>query len=200
MSSFVEVQLPNAIALGATGGPTFSTDIIATFSGHEQRSINWSVARGRWNIATGIKGKADIDSFISFFRARRGRAVGFRFKDWSDYQVTAGNIGTGDGAETDFQLRKQYDSGGVTVNRIIKKPVSGSLTVYLDGVEKTTGVSLDSATGIVTLTPAPSNNVVITADFEFDVPVRFDTDQMDVMMDTASLGNWGNIPIVEIRL
>lgn len=200
MSGFVEVQFPPSIALGATGGATFSTDIVTTFSGYEQRSINWDKARGRWNIATGIKSKADIDALIAFFRARRGRAIGFRFKDWSDYSATAAVIGTGDAATTTFQLKKQYSSGAVSVDRTINKPVSGTLTIYENAVEKTSGVSLDTTTGIVTLTPAPGSGVTITADFEFDVPVRFDTDQMDTVMDTDVLGNWSSIPLIEIRV
>lgn len=202
MSGFVEEQFPPAIALGATGGAMFSTDISTTFAGYEQRNINWPQARGRWNVASGIKDKSDIDALIAFFRARRGRAVGFRFKDWSDYSVTAGNIGTGDGATTAFALRKQYVSGGVTINRTITKPVAGTITVYKDAVEQTvtTDYTIDMTTGIVSFVSAPGNGEVITADFEFDVPVRFDTDQMDVMMDTNTIGNWGNIPIVEVRV
>lgn len=154
MASFVEVQFPPAIALGATGGATFSTDIITTFGGYEQRAINWAESRGRWNIATGIKSQADIETIIAFYRARSGRAVGFRFKDWSDYSAaaTAAEIGTGDGNETEFQLRKQYISGGVTINRDITKPVAGTVTIYVDGVEQTSGVSVDTTTGIVTFT------------------------------------------------
>lgn len=199
--SFVETQFPPSIALGATGGANFSTDIITTFSGHEQRIINWAVARGRWNIATGIKGQADIDAVIAFFRARRGRAVGFRFKDWSDYRVTGGNIGIGDGTTIFFQLRKQYTSGSVTVGRDITKPVAGTLTVYVDAVQQTlnTDYAVDTTTGVIEFATAPANAAVITADFEFDVPVRFDTDELDIMMQTPSLGAWSNIALIEIR-
>lgn len=202
MTSFVETQFPVSISLGATGGAEFSTDIISTFSGHEQRNINWSQSRGRWNVASGIKTKADMDTFIAFFRARQGRAVGFRFKDWTDFQVTAGNIGTGDGSETAFQLRKQYISGGVTVNREIIKPVAGSYTIYVDGVSQTetTHYTVDTTTGIVTFVSAPGNALEVTADFEFDVPVRFDTDMMEVVANTSSLHNWGNIPLIEVRV
>ena len=202
VTSFVETQFPTDIAYGATGGPEFSTDIVETFGGYEQRNINWSASRGRWDVSSGIKTLSQLETLIAFFRARQGKAVGFRFKDWSDYSVTAGNIGTGDNSETDFQLRKQYTSGSVTVNRAITKPVAGSYTIYVDAAEQTetTHYTLDTATGIVSFVSAPADSAVITADFEFDVPVRFDTDSLGISIDTYQLGQWGNIPIVEIRV
>lgn len=200
MAAFVESQFPVSISLGATGGAEFSTDIISTFSGHEQRNINWAQSRGKWNVATGIKSSADMDVFIAFFRARRGRAVGFRFKDWTDYSAAATNIGTGDGSETAFQLRKQYISGGVTVNRDISKPVSGTVAIYFDGVAQASGWTVDTTTGIVTFSSAPSSGVEVTADFEFDVPVRFDTDTMEVAAVTNALRTWQSIPVIEVRV
>lgn len=200
--SFVEVQFPTGIAMGATGGAEFSTDVTALYSGHEKRNANWSSARCAWNVAHGVKSKADYENLIAFFRARQGKAIGFRFKDWMDYEVTGGNIGTGDGSTTDFQLRKQYNNGSVTVNRTITKPVSGTISIYVDEVEQTetTDYTIDVATGIVTFTSPPANESIITADFEFDVPVRFDTDKLDMRMDHINIASWGNIPIIEVRV
>ena len=200
--SFVEVQFSPSISLGATGGAMFSTDIIETYSGWEQRNINWSESRGRWNVATGIKTNADMDNFIAFFRSRKGRAVGFRFKDWTDYQVINGDIATGDGSISNFQLRKQYISGNTTVNRPITKPVEGSYSIFIDGIEQVEAVdyTLDATTGIITFNTAPANNEVITASFEFDIPVRFDTDMMDITANTNALKSWGNIPVIELRV
>lgn len=202
VSSFVEAQFPTNIAYGATGGAQYSTDIVETFGGYEQRNINWSAARGKWDVASGIKSLSDMEDFVNFFHARRGRAVGFRFKDWSDYSVTNGNIGTGDGVETDFQLRKQYTSGAVTINRTITKPVSGSLMVYVDAVLQTvtTDYTINTATGLISFVSPPSNSAVITATFEFDVPVRFDTDELSLSVETLEIGQWSSIPIIEVRV
>jgi uncharacterized protein (TIGR02217 family) len=90
MSGFHEVRFPDNIAYGATGGPEFATTVVATGSGHEKRNVNWSEARGRWDVASGLKKQAQIDELIAFFRARRGKAYGFRFKDWTDYKATCG--------------------------------------------------------------------------------------------------------------
>ena len=199
MTSFHEVRFPDNIAYGATGGPEFATTVVATGSGHEKRNVNWSEARGRWDVASGLKKQAQIDELIAFFRARRGKAYGFRFKDWTDYKATGQLLGTGDDVLTQFQLVKHYPSGSVIEVRTITKPVAGTVKVYLDGVEQLSGWSVDTTTGLVTFGTAPALGVEVTADFEFDVPVRFDTDHMAVTIETYRLHAWQQIPIVELR-
>ena len=198
--SFHEVQFPPDIAYGATGGPAYATAVVEAGGGFEKRNVNWASARGKWNVASGLKNRSQLSALIAFFRARKGKAYGFRFKDWTDYQATAETIGTGDGAATAFQLVKAYTSGGVTETREINKPVAGSVKVYKDAVEQLSGWTLDPTTGIVTFGVAPATDVVITADFEFDVPCRFDTDAMAVNLQFYNLGDWGDIPVVELRL
>lgn len=198
--SFVEIQFPADISYGSSGGPTFSTDVIEAFSGFEQRNINWSAARARYNVAHGVKTQSQLDELISFFRARQGKAIGFRFKDWTDYQAVAQNIGTGNGSQTVFQLTKKYTSS-VTVTRVIKKPVNNAtMKVYLNAVLQSSGYTVNYATGEITFTTAPGSGVAVTADFEFDVPVRFDTDQLDAAIDDFGSRSWSDIPLVEVRL
>jgi len=199
MTGFHEVQFPPDIAYGASGGPGYSTTVVTTVSGHERRNANWAAARGKWNVAHGLKKREQVAALIAFFRARKGRAHGFRFKDWTDYQAFAQGIGVGDGATKSFQLVKHYASGGETETRVIAKPVPGTVRLYTDGVEATAGWSVDTATGLVTFTTAPASGVQLTADFAFDVPVRFDSDRMEITIETWQLGSWGQIPIVEIR-
>ncbi|WBQ12887.1 DUF2460 domain-containing protein [Hyphomonadaceae bacterium BL14] len=199
MSGFHEVQFPPDISYGASGGPGYSTTVVTTVSGHERRNANWAAARGRWNVAHGLKKREQVATLIAFFRARRGRAYGFRFRDWTDYQALAQLIGVGDGATKTFQLIKRYASGGEIEARIIAKPVTGTVKITLDGVEAASGWSVNTSTGLVTFTTAPPSGVQVTADFEFDVPVRFDSDQMDITIETYQLGSWGQIPVLEIR-
>jgi uncharacterized protein (TIGR02217 family) len=157
MSGFHEVRFPDNIAYGATGGPEFATTVVATGAGHEKRNVNWSEARGRWDVASGLKKQAQIDELIAFFRARRGKAFGFRFKDWTDYKATGQLLGTGDDAQTQFQLVKHYPSGSVIEVRTITKPVAGTMKVYLGGVEQLSGWSVDTTTGLVTFSTAPAS-------------------------------------------
>ncbi|MAB69010.1 MAG: glycoside hydrolase family 24 [Oceanicaulis sp.] len=199
MSGFHEVQFPPDISYGAFGGPGYSTTVVTTVSGHERRNANWAAARGKWNVAHGLKKRDQVAVLIAFFRARRGRAYGFRFKDWTDYQALAQLLGQGDGVTKTFQLVKTYASGGEVETRVITKPVPGTVKIYRDGVEAVSGWSVNTATGLVTFTVAPVSGVQVTADFEFDVPVRFDSDQMDLTIETYQLGSWGQIPVLEIR-
>jgi uncharacterized protein (TIGR02217 family) len=199
MTAFHEVRFPDSIAYGATGGPEFATTVVVTGAGHEQRNVNWAEARGRWDVGSGLKDQAQLDELIAFFRARKGRAYGFRFKDWTDYKATGQLLGTGDDAIETFQLVKRYPSGSVIEVRPVTKPVAGSVRIYKDSVEQLSGWSVDVTTGLITFTAAPMVGVQITADFEFDVPVRFDTDHMAVTIETFRLHRWQQIPILELR-
>ena len=192
--SFVEVQFPTDISYGASGGPIFMTDVVATVSGHEQRNSKWSQSRAKYNVASGIKTEAQWQALIAFFRARRGMAIGFRFKDWSDYKADNQPLKSLGGNE--YQLVKQYVSGAAVYERDITKPVSGSVKLYEDSILQASGWNIDTATGIITT----SLSGTLTADFEFDVPVRFDTDEMSISMDSFDAGNWGSIPLIEVRV
>ena len=198
--AFIETRFPTDISFGSAGGPEYSTDIVITQGGHEQRNINWSAARARYNVAYGVRTQEQLSALITFFRARKGRADGFRFKDWTDYKATAQSIGTGNGTATSFQLIKTYTSGGITETRTITKPVSGTVKIYLDGVLQTTGVSTSTVTGVATFTTAPANGKAITADFEFDVPVRFDTDRLSAVLENYGVATLSDIPVIEVRV
>ncbi|MGI3213214.1 DUF2460 domain-containing protein, partial [Roseovarius tibetensis] len=170
-----------------------------TQSGREQRIAQWQRSRGEWNVSTGIRSRADIEAVLAFFYARRGRAHGFRFKDWTDFRAAGQLLGTGDSQQTAFQLVRRYDSGGAVHARRITRPVEGTVVVYRDGMEVSTGLSIDPATGLVTFSTPPDPGVAVTADYEFDVPARFDTDAADLTVETYEMQQWGRITVAEIR-
>ena len=95
---------------------------------------------------------------------------------------------------------KRYVSGNQTWTRAITKPVAGSVRIALEGVEQPSGWSVDTTRGVVTFTTAPAAGAAVTAGFEFDVPVRFDTDALDVTLDLERLGSITSIPLIELRL
>lgn len=209
--SFHDVRFPTGIAFGAAGGPQRRTEIVTLASGFEERNALWANSRRKFNAGYGVRSKSDLHAVIEFFEARRGRLYGFRYKDHSDFRskgpLTAvsaldQSIGTGNGVSTAFQLAKTYASGGQTWVRTIKKPVSGTVTVAVAGLVKSLGpdFSVDTTTGIVTFTAAPANGTAVTAGFEFDTPVRFDTDELDINLTTFEAGEAPSIPLVEIRL
>ncbi|SLN50898.1 hypothetical protein PSA7680_02634 [Pseudoruegeria aquimaris] len=206
--AFHEVRFPDDISRGARGGPERRTQIVELASGDEERNASWASSRRRYDVAYGIRRADDLAAVVAFFEARNGRLYGFRFKDWADFKsclpsqtpsATNQVIGTGDGTTTAFQLVKAYASGAQTWTRAITKPVAGSVTVAIDGVEQATGWSIDTTTGLVTFDTAPASGAAITVGFEFDVPVRFDTDTLDVTLDIERLGSITSIPLLEIR-
>lgn len=201
--AFHDVRLPEDIERGAQGGPRFKTTIMALSSGEEKRNIEWSKARGAWQIGYGIDTKEEFTRVIEFFYARQGRAHSFRFKDWSDFEIgetgTPQQIGSGTGALLVFQIEKRYSSGGYTFHRPITKPVNGTLRVFLNSVEQLTGWSANYSTGVITFTTAPSTGVAVQVICEFDLPVRFDTDALDVNMILFDVGSVPGIDIVEVK-
>lgn len=195
---FHEVRFPEDISFGSTGGPCYSTDITSMKNGTEQRNINFTQPRCKYNVALGVKTEAQMAEVIKFFHARKGRGFGFRYKDWSDYRLEHELIAMGDGQKNKFQIIKTYTSGGFSTVRQIKKPVSGTIKVYLDSVQAE-GWVCDYTTGIVTFTTPPESGKGIYCTGEFDVPVRFDTDEMNVGIQAGDYFNWTSIPLVELR-
>jgi uncharacterized protein (TIGR02217 family) len=146
---------------------------------------------------------------IAFFEERRSRLFGFRFRDRTDWRSGPPSreptpldqrIGTGTGAERSFQLMKAYGSAFAPYSRSIAKPVGGTVRVALNGVEQAvgSGFNCDPVTGIVTFVAAPPVGAIITAGFAFDVPVRFDTDELDIDLSTFEAGGIPQIPLIEI--
>jgi uncharacterized protein (TIGR02217 family) len=194
VSGFHDVRFPDAVARGATGGPEFSTDIITVASGFEQRNVNWSEARAKYDISTGIRTREQMAEVIAFFRARKGRAYGFRFRDWNDFEAEAQPLApTADPLA--WQLVKQYASGPHADQRIITKPEAGMVVVRVGG--EPVSVEVDHLTGRVTFEEAPADQPY--ADFRFDVPVRFDTDHLPVVAVAYHIQQVASIALVEIR-
>lgn len=199
--SFVELRLRDDIESGAEGGPGFKTTVTTLASGHEQRNIDWEFERGEWDLSYGIQTKNDYREVLSFFRARRGRAIGFRFKDWADYRLFRGEqFAAGDGVSTKFQLYKWY--GGFNLSdsyrRPIQKPVDGTVSIFVNDVLDA-GAVVDPITGVVTLSSPAGGASVISAEGEFDVPVRFGLDRMSAVLNWEDAAALPNIPILELR-
>lgn len=203
--AFHAVRFPLDIALGAQGGPQRVTDVVTLASGREERNSRWARSRRRYNAGYGVKSKADMMAVLDFFEERRGRFHGFLWRDGLDHCSNASGvpaagdqeIGIGDGQRTQFALTKRYGAAFDPYLRPITKPVQGSVLVAIDGVQ-TEGFVVDALTGIVTLAEAPGVGAVVTAGFAFDVPVRFDTDRLDIELSGFDAASAPNIPIIEV--
>lgn len=212
MPAFHEVTFPLDIALGARGGPERRTEIVTTGSGREERNARWAHARRRWNAGYGVKSLGALSDVVAFFEERRGRLYGFRWRDRLDHSSAPlgamsapGDqlLGEGNGETVSFQLKKSYGGVHAPYARPIVKPVAGSIRVAVAGVEKEEGADFDSdpATGIVIFRSEhiPAQGAAVTAGFLFDVPVRFDTDFLEVDLAAFAAGEIPSVPVVEIR-
>lgn len=209
--SFHEVRFPANLSFGSMGGPERRTEVVTLANGFEERNTPWAHSRRRYDAGMGMRSLDDVETLIAFFEARRGKMFGFRWKDWADYKSCRPSlspgfgdqvIASGDGATTVFGLVKRYLSGAQGYERPIAKPVAGSVRVGVDGVELQEGsdYQLDLVTGEISFTTAPASGVEITAGFEFDVPVRFDTDTIQTNVASFQAGDVPDVPVIEVRI
>ncbi len=209
--AFHEIRFPANLSFGSVGGPERRTEIVTLTNGFEERNTPWAHSRRRYDAGVGLRSLNDVETLIAFFEARAGQLHGFRWKDWSDYKSCAPLavpgpedqlIGTGDGVTTVFQLQKTYVSGLQTYTRPIRKPVLGTVLVAIAADPKVEGLefTVDTEAGEVTFTLPPDLGTRITAGFEFDVPVRFDTDSIQTSVASFQAGDVPTVPVVEIRL
>jgi len=211
-AAFHEVLFPLDIALKSAGGPERRTDIVALGSGREERNARWAHSRRRYDAGYGVKTMDALGAVVAFFEERRGRLYGFRWRDRLDHcSAGAGAvaaptdqvIGTGDGSTETFQLTKTYGGVYAPYQRPIAKPLPGSVRIAVAGAEVVEGTafSCDTATGVVTFLGGhiPADGAAVTAGFMFDVPVRFDTDYLEVDLSAFAAGAIPKIPLVEIK-
>lgn len=208
---FHEVRFPASLGFGSTGGPQRRTEIVTLANGFEERNAPWSQSLHRYDAGMGLRSLDDVHLLIAFFEARRGQLYGFRWKDWADWTscppsgavaATDQQIGLGDGVTRDYRLVKTYASGGADYARVIAKPVAGTVLCAVQGVplREGLGYTVDCTTGVVRLADPPAPGVAVTAGFAFDVPVRFDTDRIDISMSNFQAGHVPSVPVVEVRL
>lgn len=213
MTAFHEIVFPLDIALKSSGGPERKTEIVALGSGREERNARWAHSRRRYDAGYGVKTLEALSQVVAFFEERRGRLHGFRWRDRLDHSSAAPGasvtpldqvIGLGNGTQTQFQLLKLYGAAHAPYQRPVAKPVAGSVRVAVSEVEQTAGVAftVDATTGVVSFLPGhvPGADAFVQAGFLFDVPVRFDTDFLEVDLSAFAAGSVPRIPLMEIKL
>ncbi|MEY2956813.1 MAG: hypothetical protein RL123_1541 [Pseudomonadota bacterium] len=209
--AFHEVRFPASLSFGSVGGPERRTEIVALINGHEERRTSWAHSRRRYDAGMGLRSLDDVGVLIAFFEARGGQLHGFRWKDWTDYKSSAASgqpgpedqlLGIGDGARRSFALRKSYASGVEVYYRPVVKPVAGSVQVSIGRQPVLEGIdwSVDATRGIVTFAQPPAIGAEVRAGFEFDVPVRFDTDRIQTSVASFQAGEVPSVPVLEVRL
>ena len=273
-------RFPDGISYGAVGGPMFKTLVSANDGGYEQRLARWQYPLHSYDVAQGAKTQTDIDTLKQFFMNKQGMLTGFRFKDWSDFDVVVAESSMVYSFGGIYQLGKAYTSGAASTIRAVKKVVDTTYAIYRDAVLQTEGAgagnyAIDITTGIVTfvedsgqtvtsatqanpcvittathglttgdtvelsfsvnMTELDGQTVTVTVispttfsigvdstsysaystggnfkkyaqagevytwDGEFDVPVRFGSDQMQISINDKDVLTWSQIPLVELR-
>lgn len=213
LASFHDEVFPVAVSFGATGGPERRNEIVPLTSGREKRNLRFSQSRHRYDAGTGVRSLDDMHEVVAFFEARRGSLHAFRFRDPFDMKSCRPGeapspfdqeLGAGDGTKARFPLMKTYGTGGEAYRRLIAKPAVATLRVAVAGVElpSAAGFTFDDASGEVVFASSaiPGSGAVITAGFEFHVPVRFDIEHLSLSLSAFNAGQIPSIPLVEVRL
>jgi uncharacterized protein (TIGR02217 family) len=208
--NFHDVRFPAALSVGSSGGPERRTEIVVLNNGFEERNSPWAHSRRRYDAGLGVRSLDDLAALIAFFEARHGQLYGFRWKDWTDYKSCLPSatpspfdqrLGAGDGTRTVFALAKAYASGTQSYVRPIAKPVAGTVLVGGGGVPLGgADFSVDHGTGAVHLATAPGPGAEVTAGYEFDVPVRFDSDRISASLAGFAAGEIPSVPVIEVRV
>lgn len=208
--NFHEIRFPTNLSLGSSAGLERRTEIVTLVSGHEQRNTPWAQAKRRYDAGIGLRSIDELYSILDFYEARRGALYGFRWKDWLDHKSCAPTktpsatdqvIGSGDGSTSAFQIEKTY--GTIQpLQRPIKKPLAHTVLVAISGDELNAGsdFQVDETTGSITFSTPPPQGTIVTSGFEFDTPVRFATDVLEIDLAAFNAGEVPSIPIVEVRL
>lgn len=199
---FIEIQFPVDISYGSSGGPEYFTEILSTTNGCEIRSSKLHNHKMKFNISTGIKNKEQIEGMMRFFRCCRGRNIGFRYKDWSDF--TGKNEPVKIINSHTLQLMKIYKLDvNTTYERVINKPVKNSIKIQInDNIIPDTQLEVDYTTGIIVLPnhKIDEENTRVLASFEFDVPVRFNTDYLPVTIENYNFYSLPPIELIEVKI
>jgi uncharacterized protein (TIGR02217 family) len=198
--SHIATRLTENVEIGAVRIEEQDVEIVRTDGGNEVRNTRWSQPLLRFEISFPMS-QRDNAVFLEVrnaYRACRGMLHSFKFRDWSDYQATDEQFGTGDGTTTVFNLYKNYEFGSETQSRRIYQPVS-PIALKGDGVTIGSGYSVSYTTGVVTFDTAPLDEVVLTWTGEFDIPVRFDSPLQSTGIATH-LEHHESISLQEVRL
>lgn len=191
---FESPRFPESISKGAKGGPCFSTDLVRMNSGRVKRNVNWPDPVRKYDVSHGIKTRAEFEALLAFFLAVKGMGNEFRFKDWSDCSAdrSSGIVSSG-------RLFKRYSAGALEYERMVAKPVAGTVKLYLDvTLLDPASYLLDPATGM--LSGIDDLQGVLSWEGEFDVPAAFSTDVMEAVIESSGIYSWEGILIEEVLL
>lgn len=196
--NFHDISLPKFMQVFATGQPSFLTSVVTTASGQELRKLDRNDAIQKYIIKNCFLSNKEFEEFNSFFRARRGQTFAFKFFDYADHSVVGQTITTSDSLKQEFQLFKLYKDSVLPYFRKITKPIRDSVTIYVNNNKVAFEIDYDK--GIITLKTPLSIEDVVSADFMFEVVVRFCSDSFEYNYCSNGAIELSNIELIEVRI
>lgn len=211
--AYIAARFPTSISYGSRGGPGFKTSIFEKNSGFEKRNKNWSRQRAKYKIQFGVKTRDQMDELRALFYAVQGMGDIFRYKDWADYTTGAQTLVLVPGETAKYQIAKTYSYLGIdgatlySYTRKITRPI-GIPTTTLVGVEanavpQTEGggadYTVDYETGIITFVAGPPTEPITITECEFDVPARFNLDELDSELEFFNVESISGLEVWEVK-
>ena len=211
------VRLPEDVERGAQVGPQFQTSLIPLSSGREQANRDWIEHRIIADISYGIQkaypeSDEDLEEgfrrIVDFFMLRNGRFRGFLFKNPLDSVGKKEKCYPHPTSNTLFQLSKTIADEANSYKWKITHPDVTKFTLYhkqgnaYQELPTQGGNGFPAwqheANGIIKFASPIGDNVY--ADFEYFVPMRFDTDLMRVQLTRVELGAIPEITIQQVTV
>ena len=193
---FYDIVFPESISIKSSYIIEYNTIINKSKNGSELRISNYDYPLLSYNVVNDIKTKKELEEIINFFKLVKGRAYGFKFKDWLDYKAINQNIAIANGEQTEFQLIKTYNINNKIQIRKITKPAN--VSIFINQQNITQNININYNNGIITFNIPPEKDAIITATFDFYVPVRFDNDKIEIIMKNEKVGEIKDLKIVEL--
>lgn len=193
---FYDIVFPESISIKSSYIIEYNTIINKSKNGSELRISNYDYPLLSYNVINDLKTKRELEEIINFFKLVKGRAYGFKFKDWLDYKAINQNIAIANGEQTEFQLIKTYNINNKIQIRKITKPAN--VSIFINQQNITQNININYNNGIITFNTPPQKDAIITATFDFYVPVRFDNDKIEIIMKNEKVGEIKDLKIVEL--
>ena len=198
---FYNAKFPENMYIFFEKSINFNTEINKTKNFTEQRITLNNDCYNTYTLNYNNLTHYNLEEIVSFFNIVKGRYSTFRFKDWSDYKVINQLIDSYNGLNN-FQLKKTYsinllDNTQVFYTKNITKPVKDKVKIYINSIE-TTNFTMDYNTGIFNINNTLSENDIISADFEFDINVRFFSDELRIVNKTKNISEIKDLKLIEV--
>jgi uncharacterized protein (TIGR02217 family) len=198
MTDFLNITLPNFIAIDVLSSPIFHTKIIHTQNGREYRYPLQDSLKFKYKILNSKITYEQFDEFNKFFTLCQGKRKIFKMKDFRDNEIKDQILAIGPSNERTFRIYKNYGYDQFSYRRKIVKITQNSLIVKIN--DETINPNIDYENGIINLNEPLIENQELKISLKYEVLVRFDSDSLDYKYEPDGTISITNLDIVEVIL